>query len=282
MSMIKTFDFIVSHPLNHGERLKALSRFIGWQFRSRFQGEVIFEWIGGAKLAVRRSMTGATGNIYCGLHEYRDMSFLLHLLTRNDLFVDVGANIGSYTVLASAVCRAKSIAIEPDPTTAQALSRNISLNGIGELVEQCVTAVGADEGVILFTSGLDTMNRVASGTDTAVQTVPVAKLDDLIGSRSPTLIKIDVEGYEAEVLMGARRTLESASLRAILLETVNEASRHLLTDAGFEEVKYDPATRSFESGKAPTSPNSLFIRDRDVLSRSVVLAPTRRFYGKEL
>jgi hypothetical protein len=40
-------------------------------------------------------MTGATQNLYCELHEYNDMAFLLHFLREEDSFADVGANIGS-------------------------------------------------------------------------------------------------------------------------------------------------------------------------------------------
>ncbi len=58
-------------------------------------------------------MTGATGNIYAGLHEFDDMAFFLHLLRPEDMFADVGSNIGSYTILASGVVGAKSVAFEP-------------------------------------------------------------------------------------------------------------------------------------------------------------------------
>ena len=44
-----------------------------------------FQWIKGSKLIVRNGMTGATGNIYCGLHEFADMGFVLHLLRPGDL-----------------------------------------------------------------------------------------------------------------------------------------------------------------------------------------------------
>ncbi|MDN2583382.1 hypothetical protein [Aquibium sp. ELW1220] len=71
--------------------------------QSRLQDEVIIDWIDGAKLAVRRGMIGATGNIYCGLHEYVDMRFVLDTLQPGDLFVDIGAPVVSYTVLASKV-----------------------------------------------------------------------------------------------------------------------------------------------------------------------------------
>ena len=45
-------------------------------------------------------MHGVTGNVYCGLHDFAEMSFMLHLLRAGDLFADIGANVGSYTVLA--------------------------------------------------------------------------------------------------------------------------------------------------------------------------------------
>src|SRR6478609_823915 len=104
--MLSTLRFIIRHPLNQRRRLAALMRFASWQLGSRVKTEHVIPWVAGTKLVVRRGMTGATGNIYCGLHEFADMAFVLHALRPGDLFVDVGANIGSYTVLASAVCDA--------------------------------------------------------------------------------------------------------------------------------------------------------------------------------
>lgn len=72
-------------------------RFVRWQIESRLKEDVTFDWIGDAKLVVGNGMTGATGNVYCCLNEFADMGFLLHLLRKGDLFIDVGANIGSYS-----------------------------------------------------------------------------------------------------------------------------------------------------------------------------------------
>src|SRR5438552_2237409 len=102
--------FITSHPLNRTRRIVAVGQFVRWQIMSRLRLETEFLWVEGAKLLVKRGMTGATGNIYCGLHEFVEMAFCLHLLRRDDLFLDIGANVGSYTVLASKVCGARSIA----------------------------------------------------------------------------------------------------------------------------------------------------------------------------
>ena len=52
---------------------------------------------------------------------------------KSELFLDVGANIGSYTILASGVCRARTIAFEPDPETANHLRRNVQENELNNL-----------------------------------------------------------------------------------------------------------------------------------------------------
>jgi hypothetical protein len=61
-------------------------------------------------------MTGATGNLYVGLHEFEEMAFLLHFLRPGDLFADVGANVGSYTILAA-------VAVERGTHCARGLSK---------------------------------------------------------------------------------------------------------------------------------------------------------------
>ena len=55
---------------------------------------------------------GATGNLYVGLHEFEEMAFLLHFLRRGDLFADVDANVGSYTILAAVAVGTEAIAFE--------------------------------------------------------------------------------------------------------------------------------------------------------------------------
>jgi len=209
-------------------------------------------------------MTGATGNIYCGLHEFVDMGFLLHLLRPGDLFVDVGANIGSYTVLASAVCGARSIAIEPDPSTVASLKRNIEVNVIGDLVKVVETAVGAAPGTVHFTVGQDTTNRVATSTDVATRRVQVRTLDDILANENPVLIKMDVEGYEPQVVAGASSILKAPSLIAVISETADPEIRTAMAAHGFVSATYRPFERSIsaEYGQRSSIPsrNTLFVR----------------------
>src|SRR5687768_11251882 len=119
MGLARTLRFITGHPLNRrGGKLRAIGRFVRWQVGSRiWNGPLVVPFAGDARLIVRNGMSGATGNVYCGFHEFEDMALVVHALRPADTFVDVGANIGSYTVLAGAVAGARVVAFEPAPAT---------------------------------------------------------------------------------------------------------------------------------------------------------------------
>src|SRR5476651_2134868 len=125
MNKIKrTFGFIFAHPLGKRHPVKSILRFIGWQLQSAFSpsGLIIKTFVKPVKFYARKGLTGITGNIYTGLHEFNDMAFLLHFLRPGDCFFDIGANVGSYTLLASGVCKATSIAVEPVNSTFELLT----------------------------------------------------------------------------------------------------------------------------------------------------------------
>lgn len=183
-----------THPLSREEPAKAWMRFLRCQIRSRLHTEVVFQWIGGQSLLVRRGMTGATGNICVGLHEFSDMMVALHFLREGDLFLDIGANVGSYSVLASGVCRARSWAFEPDSITAEHLRRNLKLNRLESLVKIHQCALGPEEGDVGFTTGLDMENRVAGAEEgeADVQIVRQKPLYALVKNENPLMMKIEV------------------------------------------------------------------------------------------
>ena len=260
MGISQTVNFILSHPMNRGRPFSALARFAKWQIQSRIQNEVVFDWIDGAKLAVRRGMTGATGNIYCGLHEYVDMRFVIDTLQPQDLFVDIGANIGSYTILASKVCGARTVSVEPDPETVKSLVRNVQLNGVSKQVRVVEAALGASSGTIAFTVGHDTVNRVANTEDSNTREVCLRTLDEVLSGEVPRVIKIDVEGFEAQVFEGASVTLADQRLEAIITESQDERVNPILERAGFQRKYYDPEGHKLADAPRFSSHNALMIR----------------------
>ena len=118
-------------------------------------------------------------------------------LQSGDLFVDVGANVGSYTIWAADL-GAEVIALEPAEDTFALLLENIDLNDYRAKTIQA--AAGATCGSVRFTNGLDTVNRVAADGDVQATMVTI---DSVIGDRTVAGMKIDVEGFEIEVLRGS-------------------------------------------------------------------------------
>src|SRR6476469_4166695 len=152
MSLVSLIKFIANHPLNRRNKIKAIYRFAKWQINTRLNPyPVIYAYTDKTKLIIQRSMTGATGNLYCGLHEFTDMGFVLHFLRKDDLFIDIGANIGSYTVLAGVHIGAKVVSVEPLPQTFEHLKSNIAINQISDNVMAYNFALGNEKGQISFT-----------------------------------------------------------------------------------------------------------------------------------
>lgn len=234
MSLFSLLKFITNHPLNRRNKVKAVFRFAKWQINTRLNPyPIVYSYTEKTKLIIQRSMTGATGNLYCGLHEFCDMGFLLHFLRKDDLFIDVGANVGSYTILAGGHVEAKVISIEPVPQTFEHLKRNIAINGINDNVLAYNLALGREQGELSFTSTLDTMNHVATGSEKNTIRVPVETMDTLLEKeKEPALLKIDVEGFETDVLNGALATLKKETLKAIIIELNGSGKKY-----GYDESK---------------------------------------------
>lgn len=285
---IRLIGFIWHHPLNRGSRLRAILRLVRWQIASRLMpGPIAFPFVSDKYLLATRGMTGATGNWYCGLHEFEDMALVLHALRPDDLFVDIGANVGSYTILAASA-GARVVAIEPIPETFTALQRNISVNALDDRVEGLNIGLGRNDGVLRFTSLRDTVNHVlAEGEPTEdVIAVPIRSLDDVLKGETPTLIKIDVEGFETEVLAGATGTLSDQGLLAVIMELNGSGARYGFDEEalhqemlkrGFATFRYEPFYRVLEPlAHRSGIGNTLYVRDSVRLVEQVRLAPKYR------
>ncbi len=296
MSLLKTLAFILGHPLNRGRPVQAFKRLLAWQVGSRLApGATLFEWVGGAKVVVRPGDAGFTQNIYCGLHEFEDMAFVLHALRPGDLFVDVGANMGSYTVLACAGNGCRGVCFEPLPEAFRKLELNVRINGLDGRVRCLNCGVGDAEGELVFTVDCDTSNHVLLGEQAGVNAtrVKVLRLDTALAGEHPVMMKVDVEGFETAVLLGATEVLASSSLHSLVLELNGHAKRYgfdedaivrLLKNSGFEPVSYDPFARRLTplQGKNAKTGNTLFVRDVANVMRIVKESPHFQVHGLRL
>jgi FkbM family methyltransferase len=283
MTAINTFRFLSNHPLTRHQKLSTILRFLRWQVQSRINRELVVPWIEETVLAVRRGMTGATGNIYVGLHEFSDMAFVLHFIRADDLFVDIGANIGSYTLLASAVNGARSVAFEPDPGAVCALNRNLEMNGIAQRVAVHATAVGASSCHAHFSVGLGSRNCVATEGKTPTRIVEMTTLDRVLDEQFPVLLKLDVEGYECEVLKGAKKALAKSSLKAVLTEDCSAPVEAAFQEHGFESYSYDVFSRTLVPFRNKSfQSNVIFVRDIEFVQQRLWTARKFIILGVEL
>lgn len=246
-----------------------------------------------SKLIVKRGMTGDVGNIYYGLGEFEDMSFLLHLLREEDYFADIGANIGSYSILASSCCRASTIAFEPIPETFETLKLNVKINNIEKEVETLNIGLGSKSDVLNFTLYKDATNHVVLNDNDGHHTIKIEvnRLDDVI-TRCPILIKLDVEGFESEVLKGAFNILSNPDLKAIVIELNGSGEKFgfddtdivkSLQDLGFKPYKYLPFQKKLEElASANNATNTIFIRDFNFVLDRIANSESFEVLGRKI
>jgi FkbM family methyltransferase len=174
------------------------------------------------------------------------LSAFLRLYTQfikpGDLVFDIGANIGENTALFASL-GAKVIAVEPIEICAAAIESGATRANLDVRVEQC--AVGRQDSTLELAvcsraldissaspKWIDAMRRAgrARGPWDRRVVVPVTTLDALIARYgTPSFIKVDVEGYEAEVLYGLSERVDAISVEAhrAVLETAVACLEHL-------------------------------------------------------
>lgn len=286
MGFSTTLKVITNHPLNKEDKFRSVINYFKWHVGSRLQPyDVVYPWINDVKVFANRTEQGITGSIFCGLHEFKEMALLLHILRPEDLFIDVGANIGSYTMLASKAIGADTICFEPSPNTFKRLVKNIKLNNIeGKVVAKNI-AVGDQIGSIHFSKGKNAANHIVlEGEDEDKISVPVSTLDSEI-DLYPLFLKVDVEGFEGQVIEGAHKTLNKESLRCVVMEINHTGERYgrdpnsvlnKMVSYGFKPYVYDPFKRHLSEipGRDSWEGNTIFIRNLEFIEDRIKSAAT--------
>jgi FkbM family methyltransferase len=192
-------------------------------------------------------------------------ALIAETLRAGSVFVDVGANIGFFTLLA-ARCASPGgfvLAFEPHPGARAQLQQLLALNGLEQAVTVAAAALSNESAPAarLFT----TADSVLSSLDPALAPlaktyplltsveVPVSTLDDWLDAAGPPwadrsidLVKIDVEGVEERVLQGMTRTLARNPSLALVCETAaGSPADQLLQSAGFSVRPLDAWGRDF-------------------------------------
>ena len=168
---------------------------------------------------------------YFGTFEPHCLPYLQRCVDKGGTVVDVGANIGVYTLESSLIVgrTGRVIAIEAAPPHVKALKDNIKLNKLNN-VSLIESAVGDSTGQVTLARsrgsnlGMFTLGSVSGEEKYDVTLRPIDDLLEEQEIKSIDLIKMDIEGSEYRALCGASRTL--TKYRPTLLIELNDAALH--------------------------------------------------------
>jgi FkbM family methyltransferase len=182
----------------------------------------------------------------------------LRSMPLGSVFLDVGANVGMYTVFAAVAREASVFAVEPESQNYAALNLNIQLNGLDrrvlafcagfsdraglEPLYLAATHAGASCHSLGEEVGFDLKPRPAAFRQGAV----AVRCDDLVAAGQlpvPAYVKIDVDGFEHKVIRGMARTLKDGRVSSLLVELNPHLPEHLESRADLEALgfRWDPA-----------------------------------------
>ena len=235
--MLRRIGKLLSHPAFRAEPFAVLARAATWAGCVPAGHRPVFTLTSsGERLRVPADMRYTSVATFL-LRDWTEPELRqLQLFVRpGDVFVDVGANIGLFSLKAALIVGRKGrvIAVEPGLAASRLLTENLAFNDVPH-VRQVRTALGINGQATLHHVNLgddpQAFSLLSDGTDAEGENVPVTTLDALVaelGLGRMDCIKIDVEGAEERVIAGARQSLGRWHPTVIL-----EANCPTLTDQG--------------------------------------------------
>jgi FkbM family methyltransferase len=155
-----------------------------------------------------------------GVYEPETLRFLRQHTAPDSVFVDVDANIGAFAVpLAKHTGRV--IAIEASPQVVPYLRKNVALNDLSnvEIIPCAASRPGCDS-VPLYVPPVRHFGMASSSPQFCVEpiSIPAVSIDSVVQNARVSAMKVDTEGYEAHVFLGARQLLGSRYAPVIVFE----------------------------------------------------------------
>ncbi len=275
-----------THPANADHRVRAVVRSLGWQVRKRVPGRPVDVPYEGLVLRCHPDSNSASNVFYfTSRYDYDEMTFLDRYLRPADGFLDIGANIGTYSLFAAARCGidARIEAFEPLPVAAARLRQNFERN---HLTDAHVHEVAVDDhaGQVRFLD-FDVSSTIDHGEDShryGVVEVAQDRIDARVKGSGFAVAKLDVEGLELRALQGAQRLIDALDPPVWQVELIDSVlAKHgasaqavvtWMAEAGFTPAWFDVATGTleFSPDRWRKHPNCLFVADarrEEVLDR---------------
>lgn len=229
MKIFKQLKKILDHPLNYNRKIITIGKIVWWKINQIFfRIPAIIQITTDAKLVCYPQSSYGSFVVYANFPEYEEMKFIQDIVTDGDVVLDVGANIGSISILAASKGEKVSVfAFEPTEKLLPLIRENIGVNQFEKRIMVFQTAVSDKNGNVSFVlkkesevNHIDTNNSKNSVSINSITLDSFAKQNRI---NKIDLLKVDVEGAEMLVFRGSKRLLQNNQVRIILFE-VNKNS----------------------------------------------------------
>ena len=222
--MISSLSWIINHPSNKNSFFPTIIRLFIWKLNQlSLKIPVVVEIEKGIKFKCYPDSSWGGLVIYTKLPEYFEMKFVNKIINKKDIVIDVGSNLGSYSLIAaSKMSSGKVYAFEPSKIAYKRLLENIKLNNFENKIIPLDLAVSDKKGRISFSetdrSEVSHVSYLQFKQGLKVRSITLDNFVKRQKIKKIRLLKIDVEGYEYKVLKGASEILEKGIVDYLLVE----------------------------------------------------------------
>lgn len=216
---------LLKNPSLERNKLSFILKLIFWKINKHFLNiSFIYSFYKSLKIVLEPSSSYGALTFYTNLADYYEMHFLLKTLKNQDVFIDIGSNIGIYSLLASTkITSGRIFAFEPNPSIFNKLKTNLQLNNVTNCmpIERIVS--NTNEKKMFMINSISELSKIVinNKANKSIIKISSVKLDDFVvenNIQNIKLLKIDVEGAEGLVFEGAKNILKSHLVSNILFE----------------------------------------------------------------
>jgi FkbM family methyltransferase len=222
--MINSLRILFSAPYNRKNPVFAVKRFIIWKIirAARLKNVKIKFW-DDRIIFINYDSSQSMWLMYNYIVDWEEFNLIQNYIKSHDHIADIGANMGFYSIWMSKFISGtgRIHSFEPDQNNFKRLNENVKLNKLDDVVKTSQIAVSEVNGQLSFTIGLDGENHIVTDNKAQVVQIKSVTLDTYAKNNQITMfsyVKLDVEGFEKNVLQGASELLSLRRIDIIQLE----------------------------------------------------------------
>lgn len=219
--MLQSLFYLFKNPYNKKYPFFALKRFIEWKIIKFFKLSNYKKTVwDDRKIYLNHDSFQSMWVMYNWLVDWEEFNLINDFVTTKSYCLDVGANMGFYTIWFSKFTK-NIYAFEPDTKNYLRLNKNVCANNADEYIRTFNIAVGELDGEVSFTKDLDGENHIVLNYIEGNNSIVCKRLDSILFENKIveiSYLKIDVEGFELEVLKGLGEYISKKKIDIIQIE----------------------------------------------------------------